>query len=250
MWELLHNKTAQAFSGWIGIVSVVFTVLGKLTPEWFGHLSWPQAILSGIAAALGGSLVLSVILLLGALSYRYIRPLPVGAPSLFAHTKGGELTAPVNGAAAQEIAAPVRLTGPEKERCSVALAEINDFIGGPFTLFHTDIISAWATQGADARFAAMAAMKGRHTKVQEQAKHLSLALSYYLELMRLDFRSLVSEIAALAPLFDKVVQAKGWNEEAQRERAHAVVQTAGNLLHKVYALQREIPERRKEFIDG
>jgi hypothetical protein len=71
---LLHNKTAQAVSGWIGILSLIFGAVAKVTPEWVGHLTWPQTFIVGVVSALAVSLVLAVTLLVLGAAFRYFRP--------------------------------------------------------------------------------------------------------------------------------------------------------------------------------
>lgn len=75
MLGLLHNRHVQAVAGWLGVLTAAFTALGMLTPEWFGELSWPQAIVAAIAAALVTSLVLSIAMLAGAFAFRLIKPI-------------------------------------------------------------------------------------------------------------------------------------------------------------------------------
>ena len=77
--SILHNKTAQAVGAWVGLMTAIFTLLGKLTPEWLGALTWPQAILAGIVAALAVSFLGSMVLVILGFGFRLIRPLPVGA---------------------------------------------------------------------------------------------------------------------------------------------------------------------------
>ena len=81
MFAIIHNKTAQALSGWAGLLTTIFTILGRLTPEWFGQLTWPQAILIGIAAALSTMLASSIVLAVGGYGFRLIRPLPSIPPT-------------------------------------------------------------------------------------------------------------------------------------------------------------------------
>lgn len=59
----------------MGLLTGVFSSLGYLTPQWFGTLTWPQAILFGIVAALAAMLLFSVALALGAPAFRKLRPL-------------------------------------------------------------------------------------------------------------------------------------------------------------------------------
>jgi len=75
MWKLLHNRTAQAVSSWLGILTVVFAVLGKLSPTWLGQLTWPEAILFGIGLALATVFLLSLALAISAWGWRLYRPL-------------------------------------------------------------------------------------------------------------------------------------------------------------------------------
>jgi hypothetical protein len=77
MLALLHNKTAQSISGWIGIFSAIFAGLVAVTPAWFGDLAWAQAVLLGILLALSGSLAISIICLIAAYAFRHFRPYEV-----------------------------------------------------------------------------------------------------------------------------------------------------------------------------
>lgn len=95
MLGLIRNKTAQGLSGWAGLLTTVFTLLGKLTPEWFGALTWPQAILAGIAAALGAMLLFAVALVLGAYGFRLLRPIPVQTPDQANAVANGETPEPL-----------------------------------------------------------------------------------------------------------------------------------------------------------
>lgn len=79
MFKIIHNKTAQALAGWTGLLTFVFTLLGRLTPEWLGLLTWPQSILIGIAAALFTIFIGSAALALGGYGFRLLRPLPATA---------------------------------------------------------------------------------------------------------------------------------------------------------------------------
>jgi hypothetical protein len=77
--SLFHSKTVQALSAWLSLATLGFTMLSRFAPEWFGALTWPQAILLGIGLALAAGLVLSFILAVGAYAFRLIRPLPSGS---------------------------------------------------------------------------------------------------------------------------------------------------------------------------
>jgi hypothetical protein len=77
MWQLFHSKTVQALGSWLGILSAFFALLSKLSPGWFGQLTWPEAILSGIALALVVTLVGAVALFIASYGFRLIKPLPV-----------------------------------------------------------------------------------------------------------------------------------------------------------------------------
>jgi hypothetical protein len=79
MLQFINNKTAQGISAWLTIVAGVFALLSKLTPEWFGALTVPQAIFVGIASALGLGLALAITLLIGGIAYRLVRPLPTAS---------------------------------------------------------------------------------------------------------------------------------------------------------------------------
>ncbi len=78
MWALVENKTAQGISAWIGIVGAGFTVLTKLTPEWFGTLTWSQSLLLGLGLTVAAMFFTTASLAL----YRLFRPLPASLPVL------------------------------------------------------------------------------------------------------------------------------------------------------------------------
>lgn len=90
MWEILHSKTAQAIGTWFGILSGVGAVLTWFTPEWFGRLSLPQAILLGIGLALAASLTISIAVAVFAFGFRLLKPLPVTTQ---APARGGKMPA-------------------------------------------------------------------------------------------------------------------------------------------------------------
>lgn len=94
-YQLLHNRTVQALGSWVGLLSIPFGILTKMSPEWFGDLSWPQAILAGIAGALIVTLILSLIVAISAFAYRTIRPAALEATP--------PLTAEENRAAAMNL---------------------------------------------------------------------------------------------------------------------------------------------------
>lgn len=78
MFELFHSKNAQALATWIALLTAFFAGIGKLIPEWFGQLSWPQLILASFGAALATLLLLSIAAFFagaGAAFYRRFRPL-------------------------------------------------------------------------------------------------------------------------------------------------------------------------------
>ena len=74
MLNLLHNRTAQALSGWVTLLSALFAYLSGHTPEWFGHLTWPQATLTGIGFALASTLLMAIALALAGFGYRKVHP--------------------------------------------------------------------------------------------------------------------------------------------------------------------------------
>ena len=78
MLALFHSKTAQAIGTWISVLTAVYAVIGMLIPEWFGHLTWPQLILMGLAAALATTLILGLAALMfgaGGALFRVFKPL-------------------------------------------------------------------------------------------------------------------------------------------------------------------------------
>jgi hypothetical protein len=81
MWDVFHSRTAQALGSWLGILATVFTVLSKLSPAWVGTLTWPEAILLGIAMALATSLLAAIATAIFAVGFRLIRPLPKSLPA-------------------------------------------------------------------------------------------------------------------------------------------------------------------------
>jgi hypothetical protein len=80
MLQLINNKTVQGVSAWLTIVGGALTMLSKMTPEWFGALTVPQAIFVGLGSAIALGLALAVMLLIGGLGYRNFRPLPASSP--------------------------------------------------------------------------------------------------------------------------------------------------------------------------
>jgi hypothetical protein len=75
MLELFHSKNAQSLGTWLAILTALFAGAGKLIPEWFGLLTWPQLVLVAFGAALATLFLLAVIAFLigagGALFRRY-----------------------------------------------------------------------------------------------------------------------------------------------------------------------------------
>jgi len=64
MLNLFSSKPATALANGFGILSALFAVLSWLTPDWFGHLTAPKAILVGVGIALAFELVLALVLAL------------------------------------------------------------------------------------------------------------------------------------------------------------------------------------------
>lgn len=73
---IIENKTVQGVSAWFGIVGTGATVLTKLTPEWFGTLTWPQSLLLGMGLTIAAMFLVTASLAL----YRSFRPLPASSP--------------------------------------------------------------------------------------------------------------------------------------------------------------------------
>jgi hypothetical protein len=79
--SIFHSKTVQSLSGWFGVISVgylaiafVLAWLSKITPEWFGPLTWSKAILIGLFAAVLLFILLAAAFFLIAQAYRLVRP--------------------------------------------------------------------------------------------------------------------------------------------------------------------------------
>jgi hypothetical protein len=77
--KFFHSPQAAAVSVWLTLATGIFTVLSWLTPEWWGQLTWPQAILAGMAMTLVGALGLAVLLAISAWGFRKLWPLPGSA---------------------------------------------------------------------------------------------------------------------------------------------------------------------------
>ena len=73
MLKIVSNTTVAGLSAWLSLISGIFSALTKLNPEWFGRLTWPQAILLGIAAALVVAFLASAILLMYGYGTRLIK---------------------------------------------------------------------------------------------------------------------------------------------------------------------------------
>lgn len=75
---ILHNPTVAGVGSWLGIITSAVTAIGwlvKMTPEWFGELTWPQSILIGLGGVIAGGLLLALATLIGGIGYRYFRPI-------------------------------------------------------------------------------------------------------------------------------------------------------------------------------
>jgi hypothetical protein len=73
---MFHSQRAAAISVWLTLGTGFFTVLSWLTPEWWGQLTWPQALLAGVAMTLSASLAIALIAAVGGYGFRLIRPMP------------------------------------------------------------------------------------------------------------------------------------------------------------------------------
>lgn len=81
--RIFYNPVVGAIADWtavLGLIGILLampaTILAKLNPEWFGAMTWPQALLAGFAGSLVVILVLSLALALCGWGYRTLRPLP------------------------------------------------------------------------------------------------------------------------------------------------------------------------------
>jgi hypothetical protein len=74
--SMFHSQRAAAISVWLTLGTGFFTVLSWLTPEWLGQLTWPQALLAGVAMTLVASLAIALIAAIGGYGFRLIRPVP------------------------------------------------------------------------------------------------------------------------------------------------------------------------------
>ena len=77
--KAFYSPTANAALTWVSIGALIFGGLAKLTPEWFGKLTWPQVILTGISIAIAVGLAVSICVFVFAISYRRFRPAPTEA---------------------------------------------------------------------------------------------------------------------------------------------------------------------------
>jgi hypothetical protein len=75
--KIFYSKTASAVATWLAIGAAFYALIIWLTPQWFGQLTWPERILTGIGLSLATALVFAVVLALGGFGWRQFRPLPV-----------------------------------------------------------------------------------------------------------------------------------------------------------------------------
>lgn len=85
MLKIITNPTVAGLSAWLSLFTVILTALTKLNPEWFGTLTWPQALLLGIVAALAFAFLAALILLL----YAYARQINKGSDIVGSNAEGG-----------------------------------------------------------------------------------------------------------------------------------------------------------------
>ena len=89
---ILHNPTAAGIGSWLGIITFANGVLSgliKMTPEWFGELTWPQSILLGLAFLVASTLLLAVAANVGGRGYRYFRPISASTAAVPADESSG-----------------------------------------------------------------------------------------------------------------------------------------------------------------
>lgn len=99
MLDLFHNKNAQALANWTALLTAFFTGVGKLSPDWFGELSWAQLILAAFGAALATLLIIGAAAFLlgaGGALYRQFRPLADAPATPGATANDGTLSAKVD----------------------------------------------------------------------------------------------------------------------------------------------------------
>ncbi|UVO50272.1 hypothetical protein M0208_06955 [Sphingomonas sp. SUN019] len=110
-------------------MTAAFALLGKLTPQWLGALTWPQAIVIGIAGAFTATFVFALALAIGAYGFRLLRPIQMAAPGQAEATSGrydeAHLIARVN-----ELARLVRAVIDDYQRMSAVEARFNDALDG------------------------------------------------------------------------------------------------------------------------
>ena len=97
--KIFHSPRAGAVANWIGIFAGISAALGwlaRITPEWFGALTWPQTILAGIALATALLLALSVIAVIAAYAFRMLKPLSATAPNFSSDTETGSDGVPLD----------------------------------------------------------------------------------------------------------------------------------------------------------
>ena len=88
MLKMVNNKTVAGLSAWLSLISFGLTTLTKLNPEWFGKLTWPQAILLGILSTLAFAFLASFILLIYGHAVGLIKRSRVGASEIEIRNEG------------------------------------------------------------------------------------------------------------------------------------------------------------------
>lgn len=146
---------------------------------------------------------------------------------------------------ASEKRAPLRAV--EKDRCAAALLELHDFIGGNLRRFHRDFYQS--SEGAEA-IERLLSFRGRQAEISREARELSDRNKAYLDLMGLPIENLVAHVMNLANSIRAVEEARDWPWEAQREKVQTALRSSNECMMEGDRIQREIPVKRKEYIDG
>jgi hypothetical protein len=184
---IFFSRIASAIATWLAIFTALFGLLVWATPDWFGLLRWSQIALLGFAFALATVLVVGCAVASFAYALRKIRPLPAGADghALYEELQltqerlkraeerldGARVVSAVGRASAsdkpsnQTVSLPLldnrvsgkrRLTDADRERCSLTLQEVHDFIGSELMPFLSELQRANAKSPHDFILAAAA----------------------------------------------------------------------------------------------
>ncbi len=245
---LLHSPTAAGLGSWLGIIGAVGTFLSwivKMTPEWFGELTWPQSILIGLAGTLAFTLLLSLATLLGGVGYRYFRPITHG------DANSATKSAPQ---AAYDLAGKTerksRLTIIERERCAEALRDLHDFIVGEVMPLYEKIKPAGTvsrpTQNYAWLFDSLEQFKFERVRIYRQIEILVRQHQLYLELLEMNLSELVEGIGNLGPALGKLATAGDWPHAAVQELALALARANSEMNNAAGKTMNMIRVKREE----